>query len=98
MALAVMDLDGFKEINDTLGHYAGDQVLQQVGSRLRSVVRTADTVARLGGDEFALILPFTDVDGAEQASRKVLRRARTPVCRQRPAARRAGQHRDRPMP
>ena len=78
VALAVMDLDGFKEINDTLGHYAGDQILQQVGSRLRSVVRTADTVARLGGDEFAVILPFTDVDGAEQTSRNVLRELERP--------------------
>ena len=72
VALAVMDLDRFKEVNDTLGHYAGDQILQQVAARLRSIVRTVDTVARLGGDEFALILPFTDVDGAEQTARKVL--------------------------
>lgn len=90
VALAVMDLDGFKEINDTLGHYAGDQVLQQVGARLRSVVRTADTVARLGGDEFALILPFTDVDGAEQTSRNVLRELERPfVVNGRPLAVRA---------
>jgi diguanylate cyclase (GGDEF)-like protein len=78
VALAVMDLDGFKEVNDTLGHYAGDQILQQVAARLRSVVRTVDTVARLGGDEFALILPSTDVNGAEQTARKVLRALERP--------------------
>jgi len=78
VSLAVMDLDGFKEVNDTLGHYAGDQILQQVAARLRSVVRTVDTVARLGGDEFALILPSTDVNGAEQTARKVLRALERP--------------------
>ena len=67
-----MDLDGFKEINDALGHHAGDRVLQQLATRLRGVVRDADTVARLGGDEFAMILPSTDTGGAEQAARKVI--------------------------
>src|SRR5437867_63229 len=59
LALLVMDLDGFKEINDTLGHHAGDRVLQQVASRVRGTLREADTVARLGGDEFAILLPST---------------------------------------
>ena len=60
VSFLLMDLDGFKEINDALGHHAGDRVLQQLASRLRAVVRDADTVARLGGDEFAMILPSTD--------------------------------------
>lgn len=56
-ALAILDFNGFKEINDTLGHHAGDLALQQIATRLRSAVDPSATVARLGGDEFALLLP-----------------------------------------
>ena len=72
LALLIVDLDGFKEINDAYGHHAGDQVLQEVASRLKGTLRASDTVARLGGDEFAVLLPATDVNRAELAARKVL--------------------------
>ncbi|HWI41924.1 MAG TPA: GGDEF domain-containing protein, partial [Verrucomicrobiae bacterium] len=66
MALLFLDLDGFKEVNDRLGHEGGDQVLLETGRRLQAAVRGCDTVARLGGDEFTVILG--NVDGERNVS------------------------------
>jgi diguanylate cyclase (GGDEF)-like protein len=57
VAVLLMDLDRFKEVNDTLGHHSGDILLQELGSRIKDVLRASDTVARLGGDEFGVLLP-----------------------------------------
>ncbi|HWT22574.1 MAG TPA: EAL domain-containing protein, partial [Solirubrobacteraceae bacterium] len=67
LALLLVDLDGFKELNDTLGHHAGDEVLRQIGPRLRRLMRPGDTLARLGGDEFAIVLSPGDEAAASAA-------------------------------
>jgi diguanylate cyclase (GGDEF)-like protein len=72
-----MDLDRFKEVNDTMGHHAGDVLLQQVAARLRSTLRASDTVARLGGDEFALLLSTT-TEAPETVAAHVLRALERP--------------------
>ncbi|MDB5076357.1 MAG: hypothetical protein JWO42_2536, partial [Chloroflexi bacterium] len=72
LSLLLMDLDRFKEVNDSLGHLVGDRLLQLVGERLQAALRRVDTVARLGGDEFAILLPATDEPGAVKVARTVL--------------------------
>jgi two-component system, cell cycle response regulator len=71
MALVYLDLDGFKQINDTLGHGIGDELLKMVAGRLVATVREEDTVARLGGDEFIIVL--WHVTGIDYAASVVLR-------------------------
>jgi diguanylate cyclase (GGDEF)-like protein len=70
VALVLLDLDQFKQVNDTLGHHVGDQLLVAVARRLVSCVRPHDVVARLGGDEFALVLEQGDVGAAERAAER----------------------------
>ena len=78
IALLIIDLDHFKSVNDSLGHHAGDRMLQEVGARLRALVRESDTVARLGGDEFAVMLRNADAQRATTMGGKVLIRLNEP--------------------
>ena len=72
MALLYLDLDGFKEINNTLGHAAGDALLKMTAARLAETVREEDTVARLGGDEFVIVLRLSGAAHASQVASKVI--------------------------
>jgi len=72
MAVLFLDLDHFKNINDTLGHRIGDELLIQLAARLKAMLREEDTLSRLGGDEFILVLPAINADGAAHVAEKVL--------------------------
>mgnify|MGYP005748629141 CR=1 FL=1 len=78
-AVLMLDLDRFKEINDTLGHGFGDQVLEEVGKRLRQAVRPGDLVARLGGDEFMVLMQDVDAGRAGERGRELLAQLRRPL-------------------
>ena len=80
VAVLIVDVDGFKYVNDTFGHAAGDALLQTIAARLSSVVREVDTVGRLGGDEFVLLLDSLTLDAApEIAAERVLEVVRQPI-------------------
>jgi diguanylate cyclase (GGDEF)-like protein/PAS domain S-box-containing protein len=76
--LVYLDLDGFKHVNDTAGHAAGDELLQQVAARLRQCLRPGDTLARLGGDEFAVLCPGSS-GAATVVAERLLHALRAPV-------------------
>lgn len=80
LAVCVMDLDGFKPVNDMLGHQAGDRVLQEIAHRLRAAMRGEDLAARMGGDEFALVLGgLSGVADCELVLKRILRDLSRPV-------------------
>ena len=72
LAVLLLDLDRFKDVNDTLGHHIGDQLLKEASIRLQDSIRSSDTVARLGGDEFAIIAPQTSANEALEFSEKII--------------------------
>jgi diguanylate cyclase (GGDEF)-like protein len=79
VALAILDLDRFKEINDTFGHPVGDALLREVGPRLEGALRPGDMVARLGGDEFAVVMLGADANAARGVTERMARRLADPV-------------------
>jgi diguanylate cyclase (GGDEF)-like protein len=80
LSCAMIDVDGFKKINDTFGHAAGDAVLQHIGALVRATLRASDLPARLGGDEFIALMPETNLEGAlATAERLVSRVAARPL-------------------
>ncbi len=79
LAVLFLDLDKFKEVNDTLGHEAGDELLIQDSQRIKSCLRESDTIARMGGDEFTLILSsMVDSEAAGRIARKIIKELRKP--------------------
>ncbi|WP_317931027.1 EAL domain-containing protein [Halioxenophilus sp. WMMB6] len=78
LALLFLDLDHFKNINDSLGHSVGDQLLREISNRLLLAIRKADTVGRLGGDEFLILLPEVNADAAAHVAQKLLEECTRP--------------------
>jgi diguanylate cyclase (GGDEF)-like protein len=79
VGLFILDLDRFKEVNDTLGHHSGDLLLQTVGKRVNGLLRRSDTIARLGGDEFAILLPHIPLSRARRCAEKIIDCLETPI-------------------
>jgi diguanylate cyclase (GGDEF)-like protein len=76
--VAYLDIDHFKQVNDRFGHAAGDQLLTELGERIKAVLRPSDTVARLGGDEIALIIQLAAADDVHVVGSRLLERIREP--------------------
>ena len=79
LSMLFLDLDGFKQVNDSHGHLAGSKALVEAGAVIRSCARETDVVARFGGDEFALILPDTDPEGARRVAERIRDRVRSNI-------------------
>jgi diguanylate cyclase (GGDEF)-like protein/PAS domain S-box-containing protein len=78
VGVAFIDLDGFKAVNDTLGHDAGDRILREAANRIQSVVRERDSVARFGGDEFVAVWTVPDIEAAQQVAERIRRAVAAP--------------------
>ena len=76
LSLLMFDIDEFKQINDSFGHVIGDVVLSELCGCVRETLRTTDIIARYGGDEFAVILPHTDLGGAQAVAERILAKVR----------------------
>jgi diguanylate cyclase (GGDEF)-like protein/PAS domain S-box-containing protein len=79
VALAFLDVDNFKDVNDTLGHSAGDELLVELAQRLRAQVQAGDVLGRLGGDEFVIVLPYRDADEASVVASRIIEVLVTPI-------------------
>jgi diguanylate cyclase (GGDEF)-like protein len=76
LSLLLLDVDDFKQINDTFGHVMGDVVLSEICGTIRETLRSPDWISRFGGDEFAVVLPHTDVAGATTVAERILSHVR----------------------
>ena len=79
LSILLMDLDGFKLINDSLGHAAGDLLLQEVSQRMRQAMRRQDRIFRMGGDEFAVLMPNTNIEQGSRIAERLLEQLVSPI-------------------